>query len=103
MTQIAREANQAGIPMSVRTFKRHVAHLQAHGVVYQDEARPSLTGDGRHQQKPSTWLLRLDQRMPDGARLSDAVMPRFRPDNREWCVMNGIDTRPVPQSDDPPF
>jgi hypothetical protein len=103
MTQIVREANQAGITMSLRTFKRHVAQLQAHGVVYQDEARPSLKDDGKHQQKPSTWLLRLAERMPDSVRLSDPATPRHRPNAREWCVMNGIDTRPVPQSDDAPF
>lgn len=103
MAQIVREANQAGIRMSLRTFKRHVAQLQAHGVIYQDEARPSLKDDGKHQQKPSTWLLRFAERMPDSVRLSDPAVPRFRPDARQWCLMNGIDTRPVPQSDDPPF
>jgi hypothetical protein len=103
MTQIVREANQAGIRMSLRTFKRHVAQLQAHGVIYQDEARPSLKDDGQHQQKPSTWLLRFGERMPDGVRLSDPAVPRFRPDARQWCVTHGIDTTPVPQSDDPPF
>lgn len=103
MTQIVREANDAGIRMSLRTFKRHVAQLQAHGVVYQDEARPSLKDDGKHQQKPSTWLLRLGERMPDSVRLSDPAVPRYRTTERQWCAMHGIDTRPVPQSDDPPF
>jgi hypothetical protein len=68
--RIVRESNEAGIQISLRTFKRRVSLLQAHGIVYMDERRPVNNGDGKFSQRASTWLLNLDRRMPDGVPLA---------------------------------
>lgn len=63
---IVSEANAAGIEISLRTFKRRVAVLQARGIIFKDEPRPDHLANGMFSQRASTWLLHLDRIMPPG-------------------------------------
>lgn len=63
---IVREANAAGVEISLRSFKRRMPVLQAHGVIYKDEKRPVRQPDGTYAERPSTWLFHLDRVMPQG-------------------------------------
>ena len=64
--RIVSEANLAGIEISLRTFMRRVAVLQARGIIFKDEPRPDHLANGMFSQRASTWLLRLDRTMPRG-------------------------------------
>lgn len=103
LVQIARDARRAGIPVSLRTVERHIPLLQSYGVIYQDEGKPVQDGLDSYRQRPSTWLLRLGERMPDHVRPTSPPFPRPRPTNVEWCKLNGIDLSPLVQPDAAPF
>lgn len=72
MAAMVAEANASGVPISLRTFKRQVKHLQAHGVVWQDRKNPVRTERGPRGQA-STWFIRPAKRMPHDARIGDAL------------------------------
>jgi hypothetical protein len=91
MAAMVSESNAAGVTMSLRTFKRHVAHLQAHGIVYQDALPVEWNLDAEdYRRQASTWLLRLCERMPETVKLSDTVVPRQRQSIDAWCKVRGI-------------
>jgi hypothetical protein len=95
--QIVRESNAAGVPMTLRTFKRRISVLQAYGIVYLDEKRATRDERGQFSQPGSTWLLHLGKRMPDGVPLtSDARWHRKTPG--EWVAEQSI-TGPRDQPD----
>lgn len=66
MRRIVYEANEAGIPVKLRSFERRIPVLQAHGIIYKDEKRPVRQPDGTYAERPSTWILYLDRVMPRG-------------------------------------
>lgn len=85
MEQIVKEANAAGVKVSLRSFKTDVAYLQHYHVVYQDESIPYQYRDGEFVQRPSTWVIRLNEVMPD-IRLADELPADSRPwpDGVKW-------------------
>jgi hypothetical protein len=92
--QIVREANAQGVPLTLRTFKRRVAVLQAYGIVYMDEKRAVQVDHGRFQQPGSTWIIRLDARMPDDVPLTSSAR-WHRKTMAEWFANPVIRGYPV--------
>lgn len=87
---ITREANNAGIPISVATMKRHVPVLQAYGVIYLDEKNPVYReAQQDFVQYGSTWIFNLNQVMPKGVKYNDRKRCD-RPTAVEWMRQHGI-------------
>lgn len=86
---IVREANEAGIKISLRTFERHIPVLQAYGVIYLDESAPFYRPErGDFVQKASTWILRLSRTMPPGVLATSTE--RVESDSiGEWITRHG--------------
>lgn len=90
-TQIVREANEAGITITLRTFERRIAILQAYGLVYKDEKNAVQVDHGRFRQPGSTWMLKLEARMPEEVPLT--CKARWtRQSIGDWLTGHGIPT-----------
>lgn len=78
MRVMVEEAKRAGVRISLATFQRHTAHLQAWGLVFQDDFSPRYDELlETYNQRPSTWIIRLNTVMPDHVRLTDIPSPRI--------------------------
>lgn len=90
MAQMVSEAQAKDVLISLRSFKRKVAHLQAYGVVYQDRMPPEVDESGRFTQQASTWLIRVSEVMPEHVKPTDTVVPRQRMSVPDWMDANRI-------------
>jgi hypothetical protein len=87
MRAMVEEANRAGVRISLAAFQRHTAHLQAWGIVFQDDFSPRYDELlESYNQRPSTWIIYLNAVMPDHVRLTGIPSPRISPPRPVQCT-----------------
>lgn len=92
INQMVATANAVGVRISVRTFKRRYPDLERYKVVRQERHVDHLP-TGEIRRRPSTWLIRLRDRMPGAVSVDNqgvgAVEAGYEARNEAWLRETG--------------